>query len=136
MRLARVGIEDIEGYLDGGVEGWKRAGFELARIKQMTVQELQKSLDSGEVLVLDVRRQGEWDAGHIDGADWYPLDRFKTALPQMKSSAPTAVHCKSGYRSMIAASLLQRAGHDVINVIGGFDAWDQAKLPAVAAAAV
>ena len=136
MRLARVGIEDIEGYLDGGVEGWKRAGFELARIKQMTVQELQKSLNSGEVLVLDVRRQGEWDAGHIDGAEWYPLDRFKTALPYMKSSAPTAVHCKSGYRSMIAASLLQRAGHNVINVIGGFDAWDQAKLPAVAAAAV
>ncbi len=136
MRLARVGIEDIEGYLDGGVEGWKRAGFALAPVKQMTVQELQKSLDSGEVLVLDVRRQGEWDAGHIDGADWYPLDRFKAALPQRKSSAPTAVHCKSGYRSMIAASLLQRAGHDVINVIGGFDAWDQAKLPAVAAAAV
>jgi hydroxyacylglutathione hydrolase len=136
MRLARVGIEDVEGYLDGGLEGWKRAGFEVAQIKQMTVQELQKSLDSGEVVVLDVRRQGEWDAGHIDGADWYPLDRFKTALPEMKSSAPTAVHCKGGYRSMIAASMLKRVGHDVVNVIGGFDAWDAAKLRTVAATAV
>jgi len=136
MRLARVGIEDVEGYLDGGLEGWKRAGFEVAQIKQMTVQELQKSLDSGEVVVLDVRRQGEWDAGHIDGADWYPLDRFKAALPEMKNSAPTAVHCKGGYRSMIAASMLQRVGHDVVNVIGGFDAWDAAKLRTVAATAV
>ena len=76
--------------------------------------------------VLDVRREGEWEAGHIDGADWYPLDRFKAALPEIEHNATIAVHCKSGYRSAIACSLLQRAGHNnVINVIGGFDAWQQ-----------
>lgn len=128
MRLARVGIEDVRGYLDGGIEGWRRAGLELARVQQMTVQEL--ATDDHLLQVLDVRRQGEWDAGHIPGANWYPLDRFKAGLPQLQKDVIVAVHCKGGYRSMIAASLLKRAGHrDVINVIGGFDAWEQAQLP-------
>ena len=136
MRLARVGIEDVQGYLEGGVEGWKRAGLSTASIKQMTVAELNDHLASRDCKVLDVRRQGEWDAGHIEGADLYPLDKFKAALPSLKDDKTTAVHCKSGYRSMIAASLLQRAGHDVTNVVGGFDAWDQAQLPKVSGAAV
>ena len=67
--------------------------------------------------------------GHIDGADWYPLDRFKAALPPLDDRSPVAVHCAGGYRSMIAASLLQRAGHNVINVIGGYDAWKKEQLP-------
>ncbi len=134
LRLARVGIEELPGYLDGGVQGWKQAGFALASLPQMTVQALHERMS--DVQVLDVRRQGEWDAGHITGADWYPLDRFKAALPQLDRHATIAVHCKSGYRSMIAASLLQRAGYHVINVSGGFDAWEQAKLPATTAAAV
>jgi len=134
-RLARVGIEELGGYLEGGVEEWKRAGFELAQVPQMTVQELSARLEDGALLVLDVRRQGEWDAGHIEGADWYPLDRFKAALPPLERSATIAVHCKGGYRSMIAASLLQRSGYSVINVIGGFDAWEQAQRPKAATAA-
>jgi len=136
MRLARVGIEDLRGYLDGGVEGWQGAGLDLAHLPQMTVQELSQRLDDRHLRVLDVRRQGEWDAAHIATADWYPLDRFKAALPQLEHRATLAVHCKSGYRSMIAASLLQRAGYDVINVMGGFDAWEKAQLPTTAAAVV
>ncbi len=136
MRLARVGIEDLPGYLDGGVESWKRAGFPLTQLPQITVQELSTRLQSGGLHVLDVRREGEWQAGHIDGVDWYPLDRFKAALPQLERNGPVAVHCKSGYRSMIACSLLERAGYNVVNVIGGFDAWEQAKLATSAAVAV
>lgn len=136
MRLARVGIENLSGYLEGGVEAWKQAGFELVQMPQVTVKELRKRLDTGDVQVLDVRRQGEWDAGHIEGADLYPLDRFKAALPSLENAAATAVHCKGGYRSMIAASLLQRAGHNVINVIGGFDAWEKEKLPVASGAPV
>jgi glyoxylase-like metal-dependent hydrolase (beta-lactamase superfamily II)/rhodanese-related sulfurtransferase len=134
VRLARVGIEELPGYIEGGVEGWKQTGFSLAHLPQITVEELNRRLS--DLQVLDVRRQGEWDAGHIAGADWYPLDRFQAALPQLQNNTPIAVHCKSGYRSMIACSLLQRAGHDVINVIGGFDAWEQARLPIVSGAAV
>ena len=74
--------------------------------------------------------------GTSTACDWYPLDRFKAALPQLERNAPVAVHCKSGYRSMIACSLLQRAGYNVINVIGGFDAWEQAQLPVATPVAV
>ena len=136
VRLARVGIEELPGYLDGGVEGWKRAGFELAQIQQMTVEELNLRRQDHDLQVLDVRRQGEWDAGHLANADWYPLDRFKAALPPLERGATLAVHCKSGYRSMIACSLLQRARYNVVNVIGGFDAWEQARLPVMSGAAV
>ena len=99
LRMARVGIENLPGYLDGGVEAWKQAGFALAQLAQITVQELSTRSD---LQVLDVRRQGEWDAGHIASADWYPLDRFKAALPALDRGATIAVHCKSGYRSSIA----------------------------------
>ena len=137
LRLARVGIEDLSGYLEGGITGWKQAGFALQQLPQITVEELNARLNERGLHVLDVRREGEWEASHIAGADWYPLDRFKAALPEIEQNAPVAVHCKSGYRSAIACSLLQRAGHNnVIDVIGGFDAWQQAQLPTEAGAAV
>jgi len=137
VRLARVGIENLAGYLDAGTAGWSRAGFALQQLPQITVQELKSRLTSKGLKVLDVRREGEWDAGHISGADWYPLDRFKAALPSIEPGQPLAVHCKSGYRSVIACSLLQRAGYkNAINVVGGFDAWVEAKLPVESGAAV
>ena len=130
MRLARVGIEDLRGFLAGGSGAWQQAGFALAELAQMTVEGLQARLRENGVRVLDVRREAEWQAGHIAGAHWWPLDKFNTALPPIEKSAPLAVHCKSGYRSMIACGLLRRAGHqNVVNVIGGFDAWQQAQLP-------
>ncbi len=130
LRLARVGIEDARGFLQGGVEGWKQAGFALAETPQMTVQDLDEKLRTRQSQVLDVRREPEWQAGHIEDAAWWPLDNFKVSPPEIDRDAPIAVHCKSGYRSMIACSLLQRAGfRNVTNVVGGFDAWQQAKLP-------
>ena len=134
IRLARVGIEVLDGYLAGGVAAWKQAGFAVASISQITAGELEARLKSGQVQVLDVRREPEWDAGHVENATWWPLDNFRVSPPEIDHDAPIAVHCKSGYRSMIASSLLQRAGFKhVINVIGGFDAWQQAKLPSVSA---
>jgi len=137
MRLARVGIEGLAGYLDGSLDGWQRAGLALQQVPQITVEELNSRIQKGQLQVLDVRREAEWEAGHIEGADWYPLDRFKAALPEIDRNAGVAVHCKSGYRSAIACSLLQRAGHNnVVNLIGGLDAWQQAQLPTTAEAAV
>jgi hydroxyacylglutathione hydrolase len=134
LRLTRVGIEALDGYLSGGVTAWKQAGLPIATISQMTASELVARLKSGGVKILDVRREPEWDAGHIDGANWWPLDNFRVSPPEMDHKASIAVHCKGGYRSMIASSLLQRAGFkNVINVVGGFDAWQQAKLPTVSA---
>jgi len=130
LRLARVGIEDARGFLQGGTEGWKQAGLPLAETPQTTVQDLDGKLRSRKSQVLDVRREPEWQAGHIEDAAWWPLDNFKVSPPEIDRDAPIAVHCKSGYRSMIACSLLQRAGfRNVTNVVGGFDAWQQAGLP-------
>jgi len=130
MRLARIGLEDASGYLQGGVEAWTQAGLPLATLPQISVGALNDHLGVSEIQVLDVRREPEWEAGHIAGATWWPLDNFKVAPPEIDHDVPIAVHCKGGYRSMIACSLLQRAGfQNVVNVVGGFDAWQQAKLP-------
>jgi glyoxylase-like metal-dependent hydrolase (beta-lactamase superfamily II)/rhodanese-related sulfurtransferase len=132
MRLARIGLEDARGYLQGGIAAWAQAGLALATIPQVSVDALGGRLHHGGLQVLDVRREPEWEAGHVEGATWWPLDNFKVAPPEIDRSAPIAVHCKGGYRSMIACSLLQRAGfQNVVNVVGGFDAWQQAKLPFV-----
>ena len=165
VRMARVGIEDVRGYLEGGLAAWKQAGFALEKLPQITAQELQQCLSEGDcavtgltrtegeiksqagtrnqagarkkLRVLDVRREPEWQAGHIAGAAWWPLDRFKVSPPEVDPEAPLAVHCASGYRSVIACSLLRRAGmQNVINVVGGFDAWKKAGLEVEKAEAV
>jgi hydroxyacylglutathione hydrolase len=135
LRLARVGIEVLNGYLAGGVDAWKRAGFAAATLAQITVGELDSRLkSSGGVQVLDVRRAPEWESSHLESATWWPLDNFRVSPPELNRDLPVAVHCKSGYRSMVACSLLQRAGfNNVSNVVGGFDAWQEAKLPSVTA---
>jgi hydroxyacylglutathione hydrolase len=137
LRLARVGIETERGYLEGGVAGWKQAGFALAVLPEISVQDLQTQLAENKISVLDVRREGEWMAGHIHGAGWWPLDRFRVSPPEVDLNVPLAVHCQSGYRSIIACSLLQRAGfQNVVNVSGGFGAWQEAKLPVATGAPV
>jgi hydroxyacylglutathione hydrolase len=148
MRLARVGIEILQGYLKGGIAAWKKARLPVLSTPQMSAQALNERLNrgrdgdrpesaggAGAVSVLDVRREGEWQAGHIAEAKWHALDAFPRGLPEVDAAGTVAVHCKSGYRSMIACSLLERAGHrNIVNVTGGFDAWLAAGLPEETAA--
>ena len=130
LRLARVGMENVSGYLQDGVEGWRKAGLAVEQVPQISAEELASRLAGGKIQVLDVRREAEFESGHIEGADWHPLDRFKAAMPDIPKDAAVAVHCKGGYRSLIACSLLQRAGyHNVVDLVGGFDAWQAANLP-------
>ena len=143
MRLARVGIEKVEGYLEGGVLAWEQAGLELGEVPQISVLDLYQLLcdQPEEVQVLDVRRPAEWEAGRIEQATLRPLDKLPTpaakygaseVLAGLDGRRPIAVHCKSGYRSSIACSLLERAGFkNIINVVGGFDAWQKQQLPFV-----
>ena len=132
-RLARIGLDEERGYLEGGVDGWKNSGLELESFEQIRVRDLNARLESQEVRVLDVRRAAEWQAAHIEVAAHHALDGFRAKLPDLDPGATVMVICKSGYRSAIACSLLQRAGFkNVLNVIGGFDAWSKAGLPVVA----
>jgi hydroxyacylglutathione hydrolase len=133
-RLARVGIDAERGYLDGGIGAWRNAGFSTEALRQMTVHELHSEVRANGLEVLDVRREAEWSAGHLEAAQLCPLDRFARQLPWLSTTRPIAVHCKSGYRSMVACSLLRKAGYSqIINVIGGFDAWQEAHYPIVSA---
>jgi hydroxyacylglutathione hydrolase len=132
MRLARVGIENVLGYLDDGMLAWERAGFLLAQVPQISVLDLYQQLCDlpDDVQLLDVRRPAEWEAGHIAQAVLKPLNTLRSLLADLDRHRAIAVHCKSGYRSSIAASLLKRAGfHPVMNVVGGFDAWLADNLP-------
>jgi rhodanese-related sulfurtransferase len=131
-RLARVGIDDARGYLEDGIDGWVRAGFDLAQLPQITVQQLRGHVGADKFQLLDVRRRPEWETGHIEAAAWWPLEDFSTAIPEVDRHAPIAVLCKGGYRSMIACSWLRREGfRNVTNVVGGFDAWANSQLPFV-----
>jgi hydroxyacylglutathione hydrolase len=127
--LIRVGFDDIRGSLKGGMRAWIEAGFEQVHIPQESVQELAETL-SEKPLVLDVRSQGEWNAGHIAEAKHIPGGELPKRTEEVPRDRPVHVICGSGYRSSIAASLLQRSGlSHLINVAGGMEAWYAQKLP-------
>ena len=129
LRLARVGIERVQGVLQDGVASWFDADLELAITPHIGVRDLHDRRT--EFAVLDVRTPREFDAGHIPGAVLHPLDKLSGSLPSLDRATPIAVHCKSGYRSTIACSLMEAAGFTQIhNLAGGYDAWTSAGLNA------
>jgi glyoxylase-like metal-dependent hydrolase (beta-lactamase superfamily II)/rhodanese-related sulfurtransferase len=125
MRLARVGLERVAGFLEGGVAAWERDGHPLGRLPQIAVDELRARLsEDPRWQVLDVRRPGEYAGGHVPRAVSSPLDRLERALPDIDRTRPTAVICAGGYRSSAAASLLLKHGFgELCNVVGGTSAW-------------
>lgn len=134
MRMARVGIENVVGYLEEGVTGWIRSGFELEHIPQVTGPELAelREQEPDGVAVLDVREPGELSKGVIQKSVSIPLGELCARIGELDRGKLLVVHCQGGYRSSVAASLLRRAGfRDIANLIGGFDAWKTANLPFV-----
>ena len=132
VRLARVGIENVKGYLDGGVQSWREAGFAVSEIEQVTVAQLKEQMANGDLQIVDVRRPAEYVDGHVPRAFNAPLanlDKSLGPLPLEKDKL-TAVICAGGYRSSAAASLLQKEGFsNLINVSGGTGAWINAGYP-------
>jgi hydroxyacylglutathione hydrolase len=133
IRLARVGLENVSGYLEGGVLAWSHAGLPLASIEQISVEELRHRMEAGETqTIVDVRRLAEWQNGHIEGARHISLNHLTEQAPELDHHATTAVLCAGGYRSSIATSLLEQQGFERIsNVVGGMTAWSSAGLPVV-----
>ncbi len=132
MRLARVGVENVAGYLADGVAGWIKNGFELDYIPQITVQDFVelRGQEPERIAVLDVRELGEVGGGAIENSVCIPLGKLKSRTAELDRDKLLVVHCKGGYRSSIATSILRRAGfRDIANLIGGFDAWKTAGLP-------
>jgi glyoxylase-like metal-dependent hydrolase (beta-lactamase superfamily II)/rhodanese-related sulfurtransferase len=112
VRLARVGIEKVVGYLDGGVLAWQQDGRPLAEVPQISVLQLYEQLcdQPDAVQVIDVRRPMEWETGHLERAKLKPLHQLRENLSELDRAKPVAAHCKSGYRSTIATSILRSQG--------------------------
>ncbi len=132
MRLARVGLHDVAGWLRGGVEAWRAAGRAVGTVAQLDPPGLAaaRAADAGgELLVLDVRGPGEYADRHVPGAVNVPLPQLAARLGELDPRRPTAVICASGYRSNAACGLLARAGfRRVSNVDGGTNGWVAAGL--------
>ena len=133
MRIARVGIENVKGYLAGGVEEWVRAGLELATVPQISVDELSTlALENSSLQILDVRREPEYASGHVPRAVPAPLSTLSQTLSNLPldPAKPTAVICAGGFRSSAATSILEQKGFaNLLNVTGGTTAWITAGHP-------
>jgi hydroxyacylglutathione hydrolase len=126
LRLARVGVENVVGYLENGPVGWIQGGQELDYIPQVTARDLAELLETeqGKIAILDVREPAEVNNGAIENSIQIPLGELAKRTGELDPGKLLVVHCKGGYRSSIATSLLRRAGfRDIANLIGGFDAW-------------
>ena len=123
-RLARVGIDNILGYLEGGYEAWVNAGETIDLIIDIEPDELAMDIPHDNLLeVIDVRKPSEFDIAHVKGAHNVPLDTLADPvnIAMIDDSNNLYIHCAGGYRSVIAASLLKRQGyHNLRNVLGGF----------------
>ncbi|MBO9200064.1 MULTISPECIES: MBL fold metallo-hydrolase [Niastella] len=126
VRLARVGFSQIHGYLAGGLEAWRRAGEEVDLIIDVEVDELAMDLPYDDHLVaIDVRRETEFADGHVRGSVNIPLNELTDpgSMANIEENQNLYLYCGSGYRSVIAASLMKRQGiHNLRNVLGGFNA--------------
>jgi hydroxyacylglutathione hydrolase len=132
VRLARVGIENVKGYLEGGVTSWRDAGLPVNVLPQVSVAELSERIAIDDMQIVDVRRPAEYESGHVPSALNAPLASLNKSLGPLKLEKDklTAVICAGGYRSSAAASLLQQQGFsNLLNVSGGTGAWVNAGYP-------
>jgi len=129
--LAMIGLDRVTGYFGSTVvESWSESGHELATVPQITSTELAARMRQGDVAVLDVRGHAEWESGHLPGVENIPLGYLTERLAEIPRDRPLVVHCQSGARSAIAASVLQAQGlTNVINLAGGFADWQKAGQP-------
>ncbi|GGF17206.1 MBL fold metallo-hydrolase [Echinicola rosea] len=123
-RLARVGYDFALGYLKGGFEAWKAAGNEVDTITSLQPEEVAKvTKDNPNAVILDVRKQSEYDSEHVKGAEHAPLDYINEHMGQLEKDKTYFVHCAGGYRSMIFASTMRARGYDnLVDISGGFKA--------------
>lgn len=129
VRLSRVGYDHTIGYLNGGFDAWKDAGKEWDTIVRITPDEF-KTKYNAHAMVIDVRKKSEYSSQHLVGAINIPLNEIYSHLAEIPKDKPFILHCAAGYRSMIAASILQQLGYDnFCDVQGGFAAIATTGVP-------
>jgi rhodanese-related sulfurtransferase len=128
-RLARVGYDNVIGYLKGGFEAWKDSGRIIDAITRISAEKFAE-IHSDEKVIIDIRRPGEYNTEHIEGAMNIPLDFINESMAEFPKDKQFIMHCASGYRSIIAASILISRGYtDFLEVAGGFTAISNTDVP-------
>ncbi len=129
-QLLRIGFDGVVGALDGGMDAWNASGRELATFETVDVEDMAEWILSAEPMtVIDTRDDHEWATGHVPGAVHLYVPDVSHHADEIPREAPVAVHCASGYRAGIAASLLEQAGlKRIIHVNGEYSDWDRLHL--------
>jgi hydroxyacylglutathione hydrolase len=129
-RLSRVGFDHILGHLKGGFEAWKAAGFDVDSVNRISAEQFEKEVKIGESKVIDIRKESEYEAEHLEDAFSKPLAYINDWVKDINPKEHFFMHCAGGYRSMIAASILQARGYRNFSEIdGGFNAIAKTELP-------
>ncbi len=130
-RLARVGYDNTLGYLEGGIETWKAAGKEVDQVGSILAEDLAKKLANDSTLeIVDVRKPTEFLAQHVVGATNLPLDYLNKNMDRLDRQQTYYLHCLGGYRSMIAASILQARGfRNLVDIKLGWRAIEASAIP-------
>ncbi len=138
MRLGRIGFDNVSGYLDGGMTALIKHPEHVEAVERVTAPAVQELREQQELLVLDVRAERERETvGYIEGSLNIPLNHLEERILEVPTTQRIAVHCAGGYRSAIAVSLLQKHGlTNVLDMVGGFQAWVKSGLPVTEHAAV
>jgi len=126
-RLSRVGFDNVIGHLSGGFNAWKNANKEIDTVNRITANQFAKEVNVKADTVIDIRRESEYRAEHVEESFNKPLDQINLWFAEMDNSKPFYMHCAGGYRSMIAASILKSRGvHNFKEIEGGFKAIAEA----------
>lgn len=125
MRLGRIGLDRVAGYLSGGLGALEKRPELIARTERITAATLAEQLASdAPPTVLDVRTEKERESGAIDGSLHIPVNHLRSRLAEVPADRPVVVHCAGGYRSAIACGVLEQAGRtNMIDLVGGYGAW-------------
>lgn len=129
-RLARIGCDNTLGYLKGGFETWKAEGREIDHIETILVDEFENRFNASKLNILDVRKPGEYSGEHIEDAQNFPLDYINRNMTEVEKDKEYYLHCRSGYRSTVAASILRARGFEkLINVQDKYDSIAASTVP-------
>ena len=122
-RLSRVGFDNTLGFLDGGIAAWQNSGFTVQNIGQIEADNLLSKMASQNTFVVDVRKPGEYNSSHISTVRSIPLSTISDRIAELADDQISYIHCQSGYRSLIASSIIQaHSNRKIINVLGGYKA--------------
>lgn len=129
-RLSRVGFDNLIGHLQGGFEAWQKAGQEIDTVNRITSEQFAKEVKIGESKIIDIRKETEYTAEHVEEAYNKPLATINEWIKDINPDTHFYLHCAGGYRSMIAASILQARGfRNFTEIEGGFNAIAKTNVP-------